>query len=202
VVSVPDGETVDVAAVSGSLTVVTGQGQILGNIIPGKPLHFALQAGQCVSRPGGALCNAGAAATLNGKPARCANVAKPGSPAVCKAVLIGDSASSSPNCTATSATGVLTQSGGNYFVNGTLVAVPDGFNSSMIGKSVTVSGTAASTTVGGVATCEIQASSVTAGGGTIASTKGVWVVTAGTVAGIGGGIAVGYGVFGTGAASR
>jgi hypothetical protein len=43
-ISVPDGNTVEVAALTGSFGIVDADGKMLGNVIPGKALHFALQA--------------------------------------------------------------------------------------------------------------------------------------------------------------
>ena len=44
-VSVPDGKTVEVAALTGSFGIVDADGKMLGNVVPGKALHLALQAG-------------------------------------------------------------------------------------------------------------------------------------------------------------
>ena len=41
-VSVPDGKTVEVAALTGSFGIVDPDGKILGNVVPGKALHFQL----------------------------------------------------------------------------------------------------------------------------------------------------------------
>jgi len=44
------------------------------------------QAGTCQGKPGGALCDAGAACTVSGKPGTCKNTGKPGGAAVCTCV--------------------------------------------------------------------------------------------------------------------
>jgi len=44
------------------------------------------QPGSCVSKPGGSLCSAGSACTVQGKDGACSNQAKPGGSPVCTCV--------------------------------------------------------------------------------------------------------------------
>src|SRR5580658_1117925 len=80
--------------VSGSLAVMQARSQYYGvcSTLTGFPglMQQArlLQGGTCKSLPGGTLCNAGSACTVNGSSGQCKNTGRPGGAVICTCLVI------------------------------------------------------------------------------------------------------------------